>query len=813
MAVNASTEEELRSFPTVFSEATRDVFYDAQLWVSALLTSPGSSFTRAQRLSCCFTLLNTMMLSSAMWYRGDNTTAGATVYNFGVVQITTEELYISLMSTLTVAPVNLLIVKLFRWEAPMSVHTPVMVVRASQGYLRRSVFRLARYVAWVAVFLVSTSSGFFVILYSMDWGREKSDSWMKAFIMSFMGSSCVMETLQIFAMAVVLATVCGLPFLNKPPAIRKDDMQLNLWNTKVPKKVYPPVSANRQWAKKKKDLSKKSASVLMDLFLLFVFVGVLFYIAQASNDEMVFYETQSLSNRILQDHDAIRTPDHFYSWLEDALLPTLYPAAWYNGGKMKFLDRQFAHNTESFRLGPPRLVQVRQLPGTKKTNKHNGLGWTALNGNVSSNCWRFTVPNLGNHPDFNSACTNHHSLDFPLDASTSASVFRTLKDFEYVDKYTESLEIDMNFYNPNLKQFSVVKIFVDHPDIGNLMPTSTITAFKMFQYESGNDYVHLLMHIVFVILFFVVLYKAVKSVKEQGWKYFISPWNILECVVLIGTVMIISVFIKLYTVASTTLDMVAKTNGELGFANFVDLSTAAWWDAVFKHILGAAVFFNTIALIRVVRFSQTISKLLALPSIMKKELTSFLVVASIAFVAFIGSGHLIFVCHLESYTDLYRTTLALFEMMLGAFVTDHVMETNPLLGPIYFSAFMIFVFILLVNFLMTIICDAISADVEVNHDRDLAEHMWRSFLAMLGVHNSEATESKPSELKIEELHANLRIVREKLDESLDICDSILPSSRQRDSFKMEVSQNRTWATRSVRCPVIKVTSSVELIEE
>ena len=37
------------------------------------------------------------------------------------------------MSTLTVAPVNLLIVKLFRWEASLSVHTPEMVVRASQG--------------------------------------------------------------------------------------------------------------------------------------------------------------------------------------------------------------------------------------------------------------------------------------------------------------------------------------------------------------------------------------------------------------------------------------------------------------------------------------------------------------------------------------------------------------------------------------------------------------------------------------------------------------------------------------------------------
>ncbi|CAH1249640.1 PKD1L3 [Branchiostoma lanceolatum] len=792
MVVYASTQEELRSFPSVFSEATRDVFYDAQLWVSTLVASPGSSFTQAQRLSCCFTLLNTMMLSSAMWYRGGDTTAGTTVYNLGVVQFTAEELYISLMSALTVAPVNMMIVKLFRLEAPLSVHTPEMVVRTSQGCVRRSLYRLARYVAWVTVFLVSTSSAFFVILYSMDWGKEKSDSWLKAFVLSFMGSSCVMDTLQIFAMAVFLAAVCGLPFLAKPPAMRKENMQLNLWNTTVPKKVYPPANANLQMAKKKKDLSKKSASVLMDFLLLFVFVGVLFYIAQAGNDEMALYETQTLSNSVLQEHDAIRTPDQFYSWLLETLLPTLYPAAWYNGWKRKFLDRQFAQNTESFRLGPPRLVQVRQLPGTMKPDKPAGLGWAPFTGNMSDNCWRFEAPNLGNHQKHNSVCTNYHSLDFPLDSITSVSVFSALKDFEYVDRYTESLAIDMNFYNPSLKQFSVVKIFVSHPGIGNLMPTATITSFRMFQYESSDDYVNLLLHIAFIILFLVMLIKTMKAVKEQGWIYFISPWNILECAVLIGTVMIISVFVKRYTVASATLNMVAKTNGELGFENFVDLTTAAWWDAVFRHILGVAVFINTIALIRVVRFSQTISKLLALPSIMKKELVSFLIVAGVAFLAFVSSGHLIFVYHLESYTDLYRTTLALFEMMLGAFVTDHVMETNPVLGPIFFSAFMICIFTLMVNFLMTIICDAISADVEVDHDRDLAEHMWRSVLAKLGMHSVPPTkESKPGELKMEELQTNLRVARERLDESLDICDSLLSSRRQRDRSNMQTSNTRT----------------------
>ncbi|XP_066291060.1 polycystin-1-like protein 3 [Branchiostoma lanceolatum] len=269
------------------------------------------------------------------------------------------------MTVLTVLPVNLMLLQIFRMEAPLSFNTPEMSIRPSkQGYFRRTLIRLSKYVAWATVFLVSTISAFFVILYSMDWGKEKSDSWMKAFILSFMGSSCVMDTLQIFVLAVVLAAIFSLPFLAKPPTIQKEDLQLNLWNSPAPKKVHPPAKRDGRSARKRKDLSKKSASVLKEFLLLFIFVALLFYIAQADKDQQAFYETQSLSNNILHKYDAIKTPDKFYAWTEAVLLPTLYPATWYNGRDMKYLDRQFAHNTGSFRLGPARLTQVRQLAGT-----------------------------------------------------------------------------------------------------------------------------------------------------------------------------------------------------------------------------------------------------------------------------------------------------------------------------------------------------------------------------------------------------------------------------------------------------------------
>ncbi|CAH1250637.1 PKD1L3 [Branchiostoma lanceolatum] len=780
--VHASTEEELTSFTNVFNEGSRDVFYDKHLWASALVAAPvGFSFTQAQRLSCCFTLLNTMMLASAMWYKAENATADTRVLNLGFVRFAIEELYISLMTVLTVLPVNLILLQLFRMEEQLSVNTPEMSIRPSKqasGYFRKTLLRLAKYVAWVTVFLVSTISAFFVILYSMDWGKEKSDSWMKAFILSFMGSSCVADTLQIFVLAVVLAAIFSLPFLAKPPTIQKEDLQLNLWNSTAPKNVYPPAKPDGQLARKKKELSKKSASVLKEFLLLFIFVALLFYIAQADRDQQAFYETQSVSNNILHKYDAIKTPDQFYAWTEAVLLPTLYPATWYNGRDMKYLDRQFAHNTGSFRLGPPRLTQVRQLAGSMARKSVSDLGWNFHLGNVSGTSWRFEVQEMLTHPNDTFECTNRHSFDVPLGHDSAVSFFHVLKENNFIDKYTKSVTIALNFYNPSLKLFSVVNMIIDRSGVGHLLPRASITSFKLFQYESDADYKDLLVHILFTLVLAVMVYKELKAMKNTGWKYFTSKWNALVCISLIGTATTISVFIKRYLVASETLEMVAKSKGELGFERFVDLQTAAYWDACFNHILGLVVFINTISLLRVVRFSEPIGKLLALPGVMKGELISFVVVAAVAFMAFISSGFLIFGSEMESYTDLYHTAFALFEMMLGRFFAQDMLDSNPLTGPIFFSTFMICIFILLMNFLMTIICDAISADVDVNHDRELADHMWKSFGAMFGFHSTPNKEEKPGVLKMEELNAKICIIREKLDEGLDICNSILPSRRQ-----------------------------------
>ena len=53
------------------------------------------------------------------------------------------------------------------------------------------------YVGWTLVFLSITVSGFFLILYSMEWGKSKSEDWLVAFVLSFVESVIMLDPLKV----------------------------------------------------------------------------------------------------------------------------------------------------------------------------------------------------------------------------------------------------------------------------------------------------------------------------------------------------------------------------------------------------------------------------------------------------------------------------------------------------------------------------------------------------------------------------------------------------------------------------------------
>ncbi|NXG52006.1 PK1L2 protein, partial [Psilopogon haemacephalus] len=108
-----ATEQDMKQFSNLFFMKTSKGFQDGHIWYSVFSRSPRSNFTRAQRVSCCFSLLLCTMLTSIMFWGVPKDPAEQKM-DLGKIEFTWQEVMIGFESSLLMFPINLLIVQIFR---------------------------------------------------------------------------------------------------------------------------------------------------------------------------------------------------------------------------------------------------------------------------------------------------------------------------------------------------------------------------------------------------------------------------------------------------------------------------------------------------------------------------------------------------------------------------------------------------------------------------------------------------------------------------------------------------------------------------
>ncbi|XP_039984198.1 polycystic kidney disease protein 1-like 2 isoform X7 [Xiphias gladius] len=115
---NAAKKNEIASFRNIFQSRTSTGFRDEHIWVSIVDPPSRSPFTRAQRVSCCMSLLLcTMAINIAFWnipVDGDS----SVLFALGSLRITWQEIMVGVESGLLMFPINILIVTIFRSIRP-----------------------------------------------------------------------------------------------------------------------------------------------------------------------------------------------------------------------------------------------------------------------------------------------------------------------------------------------------------------------------------------------------------------------------------------------------------------------------------------------------------------------------------------------------------------------------------------------------------------------------------------------------------------------------------------------------------------------
>lgn len=223
--------------------------------MSILTKTPGSCFSRFQRISSCLCLLYCTMDASAVFYYLGNEPSQK--ISLGPLRFSARQALTSLRSILLTLPTHI-IITLFR-KASANPHNRF--------------WRCVLFLTWGLLCLV-TATGL-TVSYSLMWGSEKSHEWMSSVSVSIFQDSFVLQPLKCFFLAV-LATMlsnCRVRkvFCSKQSLVESADDNRGLTSTKPNE-----LSASR---KKSVAMARRRLMIRQTLFYIFFFVvvGVLTY--------------------------------------------------------------------------------------------------------------------------------------------------------------------------------------------------------------------------------------------------------------------------------------------------------------------------------------------------------------------------------------------------------------------------------------------------------------------------------------------------------------------------------------------------------
>jgi len=199
----------LPKFQEAFRSTLSGTLYESHLWMSSVTKRPGSSFTRVQRVTCCFCVVFTAMLTNAMFFNLSGEAEGT--IKIGPLKISMRQVIITLQSCWIIVPINFLIVAIFKNSKPTvgKCRGKVYKVTEEQGPDDddKPLHHVFVYFAWFLCFATAIASATVVFFYSLIWGKETADEWISSIFMSISMDILAIQPVRHVILAAMAAIV------------------------------------------------------------------------------------------------------------------------------------------------------------------------------------------------------------------------------------------------------------------------------------------------------------------------------------------------------------------------------------------------------------------------------------------------------------------------------------------------------------------------------------------------------------------------------------------------------------------------------
>ncbi|WAQ96750.1 PK1L2-like protein [Mya arenaria] len=707
--------ENLNKFKNRFFLNAKDNLAESHMWVSIAYRPQSSNFTRCQRASCALVFIMLTMISNAMFFQSSG-----------------EDGNIATPNEITLGP--------FRFTLQQGLRFPHWVAN----------------VAWVLVFICWFLPAFFVMLYSMEWGKNKSEEWVTTFLLSFFESVFCLDPIKVGVMALTFAVIFrstkdSSAVINRSTIMRKysSTMRGRSGGIRLP---APPLdedqlSAARQM--RQRELLMKRA--FRDCITNLAICWILFSIAYSNRDSRSYLMHKETMEAFIQpigmpQFESIRTISDFYQWMNESVIPNMFPQYEPNGVTLHWRHRQFIHGGAKYRVDHCDLPYIggtdcykKYSPATEEADSYC-IGWVTGSCDpkeklyqYTSDAWKFTsaldiwgFPLAGYYTTYGGG---GYIAKFDVNRDISQNVVDELYSQSWIDRQSRSVILEFTLYCINANIFTYNMFMVEFPETGGAFPFYLIYPMRVYQHLGPAGIYTLACEVILVLYILIITIMAIIGVCQQKKEYFNAPWQVYDIVfIVLGYVAIAMYAVRTWF---TNESLAIFKEDKKAFVNFYHI---ALWNQMLVLLIGVLCFMATLRMLNVLGYNKRIGAVARVFTKAASDLLWFGVFFTFTFTCYCVFGWLLFGAKLKSYKNVFTVMGTLFISMIGKSRFTEIDNTDPIMSKIYFIIFIFFMVYLMLTMFLAMLSKAIDEvhhETKANKDDEMVDYLLKKMKGLL----------------------------------------------------------------------------------
>uniref|UniRef100_A0A1I8GMZ4 PLAT domain-containing protein n=2 Tax=Macrostomum lignano TaxID=282301 RepID=A0A1I8GMZ4_9PLAT len=655
-----------------------------------------------------------------------------------------------------------------------------------------------RIIAWSILVIGTAVSALFTTFYGIQFGDETCKKWISSLFISFFSSVMLSQPLKVLMMAAFMALLCKKNSVDEEEFLDDEEEVLNELGQRnglqmdeewlheddlegqrgqCRSGIQPPSGELLERARERRLKEKKMFDILREISFYMLFYFLLLFVTFAFRDPNAYVLKEQMERLLLPDLGmtsgegipGISTEEEFWNWMQTKFMPGIRAGPWYNNDP-PLLQRGFTGDRVARLVGYAIMRQkrvrmdtcsvlpsVRYLVGhcvesysfSAEEKSDFSPKWQAYDPNKTSSkpqyeAFKFTsgsaLKNMGPYMARQyTYASGGYVFQFRGSLSAMQANINELKTLQWLDRQTRAVFIDLAFYNPNVNLFGIGTIVFELSGTGGMVGIYRFQAANLLSFlGSGLKSFEIACQVLFCLMLLGMIIKELRNIYKQRKAYFWSIWNLAELFILFGSVLSIAAYAYVIYETSKLTEEFSKYGGNV----YLNFQYVAFWNEYLTYFTAFIVFVSTLKFIRLLRFNKRMGMMGDVVRIAAKDIRQFFIMFFIMFCAFVQTFHLIFLQRLYGYSTFLYTMEQLMQIALGKFKFLELYESEPILGPLIFAMYAIFVIFILLNMFVSILNEAfakVKDDVEKQeNEHEMVDFMVQKAMMFVGLGQSRA---------------------------------------------------------------------------